>query len=190
MPSPARSSPVLPFHRLGQPPSPKIPIPSSETPPKHRGTVQIPLHSKSCLAFRGGKKVAGVDVEVALDQTVAIHVMAPSHHPWGPACRTHTVSFLSFSLPVGQTLRTFLRHSGYCFLAYVGSITTASPSGLLNNISKAIKPSFQENASGSAVSGWESQPNYFQLVVNCGEVDFTSLELQLPLIKSRLCWRQ
>ena len=79
---------------------------------------------------------------------------------------------------------------GVCFPAYVGSVTTSTPSGLLNNISKAIKPSFQENASGSAVSGWKSQPNYFHLVVNCGEVDFTSLELQPPLIKSRLCWRQ
>lgn len=151
--------------------------------------MQTPLHSKSCLAFRGGKKVAGVDVEVALDQTVVVHGIAPTHHPWGLSAE-NTVSFLSFSLPVGQTLRTFLRHSGYCFPAYVGSVTTTTPSGLLNNISKAIKPSFQENASGSAVSGWESQPNYFQLVVNCGEVDFTSLELQLPLIKSRLCWRQ
>lgn len=79
---------------------------------------------------------------------------------------------------------------GYCFPAYVGSITASNPSGLLNNISKAIKASFQEDASGSAESGWESQPNYFQLVVNCRKVDFTSLELQLPLIKSRLCWRR
>lgn len=79
---------------------------------------------------------------------------------------------------------------GVCFPAYVGSVTTSTPSGLLNNISKAIKPSFQENARGSAVSGWKPQPNYFQLVVNCREVDFTSLERQLPLIKSRLCWRQ
>lgn len=111
------------------------------------------------------------------------------HAPRRP--RQQKTCSVLFCLPCYWTdfedpLKTFW---GIVSPAYVGSITTSNPSGLLNNISKAIKASFQEDASGSAESGWESQPNYFQLVVNCRKVDFTSLELQLPLIKSRLCCR-
>lgn len=116
----------------------------------------------------------------------SVYVMVP-HAPSRP-CQQKTCSIL-FCLPHCWTdfedpLKTFW---GIVSPAYVGSITPSNPSGLLNNISKAIKASFQEDASGSAESGWESQPNYFQLVVNCRKVDFTSLELQLPLMKSQLC---
>lgn len=110
--------------------------------------------------------------------------------PQGPASTKHSILCCLPYYWRGRLWGPFEDILGYCFPAYVGSITTSNPSGLLNNISKAIKASFQEDASGSAESGWESQPNYFQLVVNCRKVDFTSLELQLPLIKSRLCWRR
>lgn len=106
----------------------------------------------------------------------SIYVTAPHAPP--RLCQQKACSIL-FRLPRYWTdfedpLKTFW---GIVSPAYVGSITTSNPSGLLNNISKAIKASFQEEASGSAESGWESQPNYFQLVVNCRKVDFTSLEL-------------
>lgn len=106
----------------------------------------------------------------------SVYVTAPRAPP--RLCQQKACSIL-FRLPHYWTdfedpLKTFW---GIVSPAYVGSITTSNPSGLLNNISKAIKAGFQEEASGSAESGWESQPNYFQLVVNCRKVDFTSLEL-------------
>ena len=41
-----------------------------------------------------------VDMEVALDQTVAVCVTAPAHHPRGPACGKRIQ--LHFSLPRDQ----------------------------------------------------------------------------------------
>lgn len=49
---------------------------------------------------------------------------------------------------------------GEGLLASVGSVTVSTPSGARNNISKAIRPRFRENAGGSSACGWESQPNY------------------------------
>lgn len=174
------------------PPKPRTLL--KAVPQKHRhGHTHLhahTLHLGSCLAFKGRKTVVDVAIEVSPYQIVVVYIIASTCSP-RPACRKHTWFYFFFPTTnwkdFEDPLKTF---QGCYFLAYVGSTTTSTPSGLLNNISKAIKASFQEDASGSAVSGWESQPNYFQLVVNCGKVDFTSLELLLALIKSLLCWRQ
>lgn len=98
----------------------------------------------------------------------------PGHSPGALPADKH-VSFAFFSLTTCRTgfedpLKTFggvvswQTRAALLFLP-----TPPCPPGLLDNISKAIKPSFQGNAGSSAVSGWESQPNYSQLVMNRGK---------------------
>lgn len=138
--------------------------------------------------------MAEVNVGVAPDHTSVVCVPVPTHSPGRGSCqqKTHWVPLSVSSLPVGQTLRTLLRHlgGGGLFPGIRGQRDCFHPFRALSNISKAIRPVFGKTPAVPQRVDGSLSPITPGPACAAGEVDLASLGRRQPLIKRRLCWRQ